>query len=57
VEDRGVIGAETVALRPEAAAEPGEARHVPQVRKELLDLRLEIVEVAPMPGHRGSIPA
>src|SRR6266550_7090476 len=48
---RRVIGAEAIALGPKAAAEPGEAGDLPEIREELLDLALEVVEVALPPGH------
>src|SRR6185437_4116023 len=51
VQRRRIVGAEAVALRTEASAHAREARHLPEVREELLDLALEIVEVAPSPGH------
>src|SRR5436189_1513354 len=40
-----------VAGRAEPAAEAGVARHLPEIREELLDLALELVEVAPAAGH------
>src|SRR5439155_8773511 len=47
-----VVRRVAVALRPEAATDAGEARHLPEVGEELLDLPLEIVEVPLAPAHR-----
>jgi hypothetical protein len=43
-------------LRAKAAPEAGESGDLPEVREELLDLALEVVDVSPVPGHEGSIP-
>ena len=50
-EDRQrVIGAEAVDVRAEARAQAREARHLPEVGEQLLDLLLELVHV-PLPLH------
>src|SRR4029453_8376046 len=41
--------------RPEAAAQPDRARHLPEIREEVLDLALEPVDVAPA-RHVESVP-
>ena len=46
----GLVGAEAVDLRAEAAAQAREARHLPEVGEQLLDLAREAVDVAPA-GH------
>jgi len=40
-----IVGVEAVEVRAEAAAEPREPRHLPEVREELLDLLLQLVDV------------
>ena len=56
VECGRVVGAEAVALRPVAAAHSGEARHLPHVREQLLDLALEVVEVPASSCHLSPLP-
>ena len=41
-----VVGVVAVDVRAEAAAQPGEARHLPEVGEELLDLLVQLVDVA-----------
>ena len=48
-----VVGAVAVDHRPEPAPQPREARHVPEVGEELLDLGLKVLRRHPLtPGHR-----
>ena len=42
----GLVGAEAVDLRAEAVAQAREARHLPELGEELLDLAREAVDVA-----------
>ena len=45
-----VVGVEAVDVRPEAVPDAREARHLPEVGEELLDLLLQLVDVAPRHG-------
>jgi hypothetical protein len=56
VERRRVVRAEAVALRAKAAPEAGEPRDLPEIREELLDLALEVVDVALASGHVSPVP-
>ena len=51
VKRRRVLGAEAVALRPEAVPQAGESRHLPEVGEELLDLPLKVVDRSLAAGH------
>ena len=48
---RRVVGAHNVHLRPESAAEPREARYLPELVDELLDLALQTVELVFLSRH------
>jgi hypothetical protein len=52
---RRVVGAVAVTLWQEAAALAAEARDLPEVGEELLDLPLEVAQVA-APGHGRELP-
>ena len=56
VQGRRVVGPEAVALGAEAVPQAGEARHLPEVGEQLLDLAPEIVDIALATGHRSSLP-
>src|SRR5581483_1245452 len=51
-----VVGVVAIDVRPEAAPLAEEARHLPELGEELLDLFLQPVDVSPRHGSR-SIPA
>jgi hypothetical protein len=41
-----LVRVEAVDVRPETVPQPGEARHLPEVREQLFDLLLQLVDVA-----------
>ena len=45
------LGADDVDLRPKAAPQTREARHLPELVDELLDLALQLVELVSLPSH------